>query len=69
MGLPYASKVKQVDLDDGMTKPVMHGCGHDMHIVCLLGAAELRPRLARIGLALSSVSSSRTRSGCSAPVP
>jgi len=44
-GLPYASKVKQVDLDDGMTKPVMHGCNHDMHIGCLLGAAELLQRL------------------------
>lgn len=39
-GLPYASKEKQVDTD-GMTKAVMHGCGHDMHMACLLGAAEL----------------------------
>ncbi|KAI1271854.1 peptidase [Xylaria sp. FL0933] len=39
-GLSYASKVEQVDVD-GMTKPVMHGCGHDMHMASLLGAAEL----------------------------
>jgi amidohydrolase len=39
-GLPYASKVEQVDVD-GMTKPVMHGCGHDMHMASLLGAADL----------------------------
>ena len=39
-GLAYASKVKQVDTD-GQIKPVMHGCGHDMHMASLLGAAEL----------------------------
>ncbi|KAI1120469.1 peptidase [Nemania abortiva] len=39
-GLSYASKVKQVDAD-GETKPVMHGCGHDMHMASLLGAADL----------------------------
>ncbi|KAL5317163.1 hypothetical protein ACEPPN_014258 [Leptodophora sp. 'Broadleaf-Isolate-01'] len=38
--LPYASKVKQVDAD-GCTKWVMHGCGHDMHMASLLGAADL----------------------------
>lgn len=39
-GLPYASKVTQVDTD-GYTKHVMHGCGHDMHMASLLGAADL----------------------------
>ncbi|KAF1827065.1 peptidase M20D/carboxypeptidase Ss1 [Dissoconium aciculare CBS 342.82] len=43
-GLPYASEVKQVDVD-GYMKPVMHGCGHDMHMASLLAAAELLQRI------------------------
>ena len=31
-GLPYASKVTMKDVADGIEKPVMHACGHDMHI-------------------------------------
>jgi amidohydrolase len=39
-GLPYASKRREVDVEDGIEKPVMHACGHDMHIACMLAAAE-----------------------------
>lgn len=39
-GLPYASTKRMKDAD-GIEKPVMHACGHDMHISCLLGCAEL----------------------------
>ncbi|CAG8970926.1 hypothetical protein HYALB_00000906 [Hymenoscyphus albidus] len=28
-GLPYASKKREVDIEDGIEKPVMHACGHD----------------------------------------
>lgn len=38
-GLPYASSVTVRDAD-GVEKPVMHACGHDMHMSCLLAAAE-----------------------------
>src|SRR6202790_4497216 len=39
-GLPYASKVRAKD-DAGRDVPVMHACGHDLHMAAILGTAEI----------------------------
>jgi hippurate hydrolase len=38
-GLPNASKVRQVDIT-GTEQPVMHACGHDVHMTALVGTAR-----------------------------
>jgi hippurate hydrolase len=39
-GLPYASKVTATD-ENGNTVPVMHACGHDVHMTSLVGVGTL----------------------------
>src|ERR1700722_11738104 len=39
-GLPYASKVRTQD-DSGRDVPVMHACGHDVHMASLVATAAI----------------------------
>lgn len=39
-GLPYASKARMKD-DNGREVPVMHACGHDLHMSSLFGTAAI----------------------------
>lgn len=39
-GLPYASKLHAKD-DGGNDVPVMHACGHDVHMASLIGTAQI----------------------------
>lgn len=39
-GLPYASKVMAKD-DSGKEVPVMHACGHDVHMASIVGTAQV----------------------------
>jgi amidohydrolase len=38
-GVPYPSTVRQVDVA-GVEQPVMHACGHDVHMTALIGTAR-----------------------------
>ena len=45
-GVANASRVRQADTA-GVEQPVMHACGHDVHITALVGTARQTDRAPR----------------------
>jgi hippurate hydrolase len=43
-GVPYSSKIRTRD-KDGLDVGVMHACGHDMNVACLVGTARVMATL------------------------
>ena len=43
-GVPYASKVRTRD-KDGLDVGIMHACGHDMNVTCLVGTARVMAQM------------------------
>ena len=62
-GLPYASKVTTHD-DAGIEVPVMHACGHDVHMASWIGTATILAQVqGSLEAARSCSSASPPRSG------
>ena len=66
-GLPYASKVEGDETTQGSDVGVMHACGHDMHMTCLVGTARWLAEHKDAGPGPSSSSASRPRRRSAGP--